>query len=296
MSGRDADELLTIVICTHNRADDLRVTLEAIQLMKWAEVIVVDNSSSDATRDLLFNFPWTTVIHNNENVGVPGFSIGVAAASTPYVLLLDDDAIPDPSVPDLIVARFEREPKAAAIACHVVSTSGVVVTRDWPDHPVLFWGCGAGVRVAAARRTEPMFYPKLRLHGTELDWCIRLYSAGYCVVYEAGACVTHRFSEVNRSPRRGRRSVTYGSIRFAWDHFSVGGALRATWRALFSRRVNSVEALIGWLQGLGDVLKDLGDIRQRRSVVPRHVEDAYLASVWEYQPRGTPRHPRGFPL
>lgn len=160
---------------------------------------------------------------------------------------------------------------------------------------MLFWGCGAGIRVAAIGDTRQMFYPKLRLHGTELDLCIRLYSQGYRVDYDSTALVVHRFSGTNRSHARRMRTVTYASIRFAWDHFSWRAATLAAFRAATSRRLQSVEALRGWLWGLADVLADVPDIRRRRSVVSAQVEEAYLSAVWEYQPRGTPRIPKGFP-
>jgi len=294
-SGPTPADLLTIVICTYNRARELRITLDALANLSWAEVIVVDNASSDGTRELLSEYPWLTVIRSDENVGVPGFATGVAVASTPYVLLLDDDAVPYPNVMDRLVARFDSEARVGAVACHVVTPAGEVVTKDWPEHPVLFWGCGAGIRMDAVREVWPMFYPKLRLHGTELDLCIRLYSAGYRVDYDPEATIVHRFSVDNRCRRSRTRSVTYASVRFAWDYLSPRSAIRATLRALLFRRIDTGEALIGWLLGIADVLLDLGDIRKRRQVVPRSVEDAYMASVWEYQPRRFPRRPVGFP-
>lgn len=290
-----ASESLTIVICTFNRANDLRVTLDALVELDWYEVIVVDNASTDGTADLLEDYRWVSVIRNRTNIGVPGFATGVAAASTPYVMLLDDDAIPDPDVGARLVERFDRDPRLAAIACHIETPDGTVVTHNWPSYPVLFWGCGAGIRVQSIERVGPMFYPRLRLHGTELDLCVRFYSAGLHVEYDAGSRVTHRFSDTNRSRSRRMRTVTYASVRFAWDHLSRSAALLATYRTLANRRIDSLASLRGCLLGLMDLVADVGDIRVRRRVVPKHVEDAYLSAVWEYQPRRTPREPVGFP-
>jgi GT2 family glycosyltransferase len=295
VNSNEVTDELTVVLCTHNRADDLRTTLDALDRVPCYEVIVVDNASTDHTADVLAERPGVRVVRHQANVGVPGFGSGVAASRTPYALLLDDDAIPDPDVPRKLVSTFREQPDVAAIACQVVTPDGTVVTKDWPEQPVLFWGCGAGVRRAAVLGQGPMYYPKLRLHGTELDLCIRLYSRGHLVAYDQTARIVHRFSETNRSRERRVRTVTYASIRFAWDHLSWRSAIRASARAARSGRVDSPKAFKGWLLGLFDILVDLPDIARRRCVVPRIVEDAYMNAVWEYQPRGAPRVPLGFP-
>ncbi|MCW2934351.1 MAG: glycosyl transferase, family 2 [Actinomycetia bacterium] len=295
---KDSLHPLTVVICTYNRAADLALTLSALRDFPCREVIVVDNGSTDDTAALLRSRPDVRWLRLAENVGVPGFAAGVGQATTPYVLLLDDDAIPRPDVAERLVRAFDADPALAAIACHIVTGDGAVVTGRWPAHPLLFWGCGAGVRTSVATSFRPMFYPRLRLHGTELDLCIRIYAADARVDYDPLAVVVHRFSATNRSTQRRLRTVTYASARFPWDHFRLQAAPLASIRALRSRAaaIRSASGAIGWLQGIADLARDVPDVIARRHVVPRWVEDAYLAGVWEYQRPGTPRIPRGVDL
>lgn len=295
---RDPQHPLTVVICTHNRATDLALTLSGLRDFPCREVIVVDNGSTDGTATLLrsrADVHWLRLV---ENVGVPGFAAGVRRATSPYVLLLDDDAVPRPDVAERVVRAFDADPKLTAIACHIITVDGAVVTDRWPEHPLLFWGCGAGIRASVADSFHPMFYPRLFLHGTELDLCIRLYAADGRVDYDPLAVVVHRLSAANRSRQRRLRTVTYASARFPWDHFRLRTAPLASIRALRSRaaQIRSANGAIAWLQGIADLVRDVPDIMTRRQVVPRWVEDAYLAGVWEYQRPGTPRFPRGMDL
>lgn len=293
----DADprDVLTVVICTYNRRADLHYTLDRLVDFPCHEIVVVDNATNDGTGELLAGYARVRAVRTRWNMGVPGFALGAYAAATPYVLLLDDDALPAPDVAQRVVDRFETDDAVAAIACHIVTPAGVVVTANWPDHPVLFWGCGAGIRVAVARQLAPMFYPKLRLHGTELDYCIRLYDRGFRVDYDAEAVVVHRFSTTNRTRSRRMRTVTYASVRFAWDHFRFRSAVKASARAVTSRRLDSPVVAWGWVRGIVDVVGDIPDIRRRRRVVSRMVEQDYLQAVWEYQPRHSVREARGVP-
>lgn len=292
---RDSRHPLTVVICTCNRVADLALTLAGLRDFVCREVIVVDNGSTDGTAELLRSRNDVRGLRLEENLGVPGFAVGVQQAHSPYVLLLDDDAIPRPTVSERLVRIFDANPAVAVVACHIITADGDAVTEGWPEHPLLFWGCGAGIRKSVADTFGPMFYPRLRLHGTELDLCIRIYAAGQSVVYDPAAVVVHRFSSTNRSDQRRLRTVTYASARFPLDHFRLRKAPLASARALRSRacQIRSLHGLVGWMQGIAALVLDLPDIVARRRVVPRRVEDAYLAGVWEYQPVGTPRVARG---
>jgi GT2 family glycosyltransferase len=289
---------LSVVICTYNRAADLAQTLDGLRDFPCREVIVVDNGSTDGTAGLLRSRAGVRWLRLPANVGVPGFAAGVRQAATPYALLLDDDALPRPDVAGRLVGAFGADPALTAVACHVVTPDGSAVTDRWPRHPLLFWGCGAGIRTSVARSHQPMFYPRLRLHGTELDLCVRIYAAGGRVDYDPQAVVVHRFSAANRTTQRRLRTVTYASARFPWDHFRLRAAPLASARALRSRaaQIRSARGALGWLQGIADLARDVPDVIARRQVVPRWVEDAYLAGVWEYQRPGTPRVPRGVDL
>lgn len=89
----------SIVIATYNRADDLRATLNSLRALTpdgpW-EVIVVDNNSSDHTRDVVteaapaFPAPLTYLFEPQQGRS-PALNAGIRSARGDIVVTTDDD-------------------------------------------------------------------------------------------------------------------------------------------------------------------------------------------------------------
>lgn len=97
-----AAPILSVVVCTHNRPDDIEHCLRALmeQRLPDMEIIVVDSASRPEARQRLLTF---TAPHPDicvELVDTPGSSLarncGIARARGVWIALLDDDATPDP--------------------------------------------------------------------------------------------------------------------------------------------------------------------------------------------------------
>ena len=85
------DPRVTIVIPVYDKLEFTRPCLESLAATLppgWAEVVVVDNASTDGTAEWLRDHaPWVRVITNTTNVGFARASnMGAAIARTPYVL------------------------------------------------------------------------------------------------------------------------------------------------------------------------------------------------------------------
>ena len=97
-------ETVAAVVVTYNRAELLARCLDGLaeQRRRPDAVIVVDNASSDGTRELLDtrDDPGLVTIHSEENLGgAGGFHLGVQAAydqGFDRIWLMDDDVVPDP--------------------------------------------------------------------------------------------------------------------------------------------------------------------------------------------------------
>ncbi len=98
---------ISVIICTHNRADSLRVTLEMLAAADSdgirAEVVVVDNASSDNTREVVFSFRDSMAVRYlyEEVPGESGKSRALnraldAGGLGEIVAVLDDDISPHP--------------------------------------------------------------------------------------------------------------------------------------------------------------------------------------------------------
>ena len=90
---------LSIIIVTYNSIKDVAKCIASIQkstIMPY-EIIVVDNNSSDGTRDLLRQFEnksYIKAILNNENRGFSASTnLGITASNGDYIVLLNPDTI-----------------------------------------------------------------------------------------------------------------------------------------------------------------------------------------------------------
>ncbi len=159
---RGAVHGLSIVIVAYNRKDALLRTLEHLSHAEpaaSAEVIVVDNASSDGTAQALGErFPAVRCLELPENTGVAAFNRGVEAASGKTVLILDDDSWPDATALSLALELLDDRDDVAGIALHPRHPDGG--RSEWPfarrigqacdAWPLM--GCGNLVRVDAWRR------------------------------------------------------------------------------------------------------------------------------------------------
>ena len=94
---------IVAVIVTHNRRHALLQTLAATLAQPFAGVVVVDNASTDGTREWLeqCDDPRLHLILHTQNAGgAGGFALGMAAAlahfNPDWLLCYDDDAFPAP--------------------------------------------------------------------------------------------------------------------------------------------------------------------------------------------------------
>ena len=96
---------LSLAICTHNHAAALRKTLTSLRTLKspaqdW-ELLIVDNASSDGSRELLNHDEWhlpsiTCRVAREMRLGVANArNRALHEARGDYVIFLDDDETPD---------------------------------------------------------------------------------------------------------------------------------------------------------------------------------------------------------
>jgi hypothetical protein len=102
------------------------------------QTIVVDNASSDGSRELVReHFPETELIELAENVGFArANNLAFERCRGEYVLLLNSDAFLHPGAVSELIGAARRHPGAAAIGARLLNPDGTLQRSAWPfPHP-----------------------------------------------------------------------------------------------------------------------------------------------------------------
>jgi mycofactocin system glycosyltransferase len=229
---------VTAVLPVRDHADGLGRLVGALAA-RCAEVIVVDDGSTDATGAAAAAAGARVLRHDRPLGPAAARLAGAAAATTPYVLFCDADMLPPDSDPDLdrgepgapatdwlgLLLGHLADPAVAAVAPRVASPvpagvrAGLLARYESARSPLDLGPRPAGVRpgsrisyvpsaMVLLRRELVRFDPAMR-YGEDVDLVWRLVSAGWSVRYEPAAVAYHR-------PRAdwagwGRQRFGYGS-------------------------------------------------------------------------------------
>lgn len=126
-----ANPQISALICTHNRASYLGAAIASLLRQDFSgeyEVIVVDNASSDRTRDVVESYlPHARLRYVYEPI--TGLSVarntGAAAAQAPLLAYLDDDAVASPQWLRVLWQAYQHQDRLAI--------AGGRVTLLWPE-------------------------------------------------------------------------------------------------------------------------------------------------------------------
>lgn len=308
--------LLTVIIPNWNGAHHLPGCLNSLrrQAFRDFQVIVVDNASTDGSRELLArDYPEVCVLPLPENRGFAGAcNAGIRASQSDLVVLLNNDTEADSGWLAAIVDAFQRHPEVGIIASKmllfdrrkVFHTAGDFYRVDgvpgnrgvWEEdvgqydrEEYVFSACGGS---AAYRRAmlneiglldEDFFYS---CEDVDLAWRAQL--AGWRVLYTPDAVVYHKLSATGG----GTTASFYDGRNFIWllaknypaslfrAHWwrILRAQFRITWEALRAWRGEAARArLRGQLHGLLGLPWAL--CKRHHVQRLRRVSDDYLRSI-----------------
>jgi GT2 family glycosyltransferase len=108
---------VSVVVCTLNRYEYLVSCIKSLRDQEYPmdhyEIIVVDDGSTDATKEMAVP-EGVRLIHHKVNRGLPSArNTGIAAAKGEIVAFIDDDAVADPHWLTYLVQPFS-DPKVSA--------------------------------------------------------------------------------------------------------------------------------------------------------------------------------------
>ncbi|MFN8557439.1 MAG: glycosyltransferase [Dehalococcoidia bacterium] len=217
---------VSIIVLTYNKLEYTQQCLAALAATTPGdlyELIIVDNASVDGTRPFLDLLQGDVqVLLNDTNRGfVEGCNQGARLARGDYLLLLNNDAIPQPGWLEPLLALADADPRVGVVGAQLVypdgrlQEAGCILWQDatgWnvgkdghPDDPrytfvrEVDYCSGAALLIRRAaweavggfdRALAPAYYE-------DADLCFAIRAAGWRVVYQPGSVVAHHEGATN---------------------------------------------------------------------------------------------------
>ena len=195
---------VSVVVCSYNGGRTLDQCLRSFRGVSYPdfEVILVDDGSTDDTREIAARFPEVRAIHQ-ENMGLSeARNVGLRAATGSVIAYTDSDCVADPDWLTLLVHQLDRSgaaavggpnlspedgPTAACVGASPGQPTHVLETDQVAEHVP---GCNMAFRKDALFEVRG-FDPHYRKAGDDVDVCWRLQQAGMWVTFSPGAFVWH---------------------------------------------------------------------------------------------------------
>jgi GT2 family glycosyltransferase len=207
--------LVTFMIATRNRVDELEKTLAACLAQDGPalEILVVDDASTDGTFERVREkFPTVDIVRRERNRGsVAARNDIMRRARGRYIIGLDDDSrFVDADACRRVLQRMEAEPDLGIISFQAIGpefpermTAAGRLHGEW--HCSSFAACGVAIRRSMLDKIG--LFPEFFFHShEEPDLCMRAWDAGFRVLQWNEIVVYHEFSWLNRNePRTHRR-------------------------------------------------------------------------------------------
>jgi GT2 family glycosyltransferase len=296
--------LVTVLILTWNRRNDVLETVQSIyeQAYRNFEIIVVDNGSTDGTVDAVRQaYPQVRLVALDRNMGVAkGRNAGIVAARGDIVFCLDSDASPGHDSMTNLVRRFQADPKLGVINSKIVNayTREIDHTAGWSyterdkadqDREFLSFTFSAG---GCAIRTEVfdrvgLFWELMFFGGEELDYSMRVWDAGYKIVYYPESVIYHRVSPqrrvagAERDCRDLKETLYVYLVRYPWwvimilAPLKIGATLIRATSQRYTRQV---------LGALLEVVQQIPELWKQRRPISNHTARYYLQLQREHGP------------
>ena len=241
------------VIVSYNVRDLLLRCIASLKADGVERIVVVDNDSRDGSAEAVeAHEPDVTVIRSGANLGYGGgANRGVAATTTPYVLVLNPDVVVAPGSTKVLVDVLDHEPRVGLVAPRIDTPDGDLYPNVrrfpdlassaghaflhfvWPSNPwsrrykMLDWDHASAADVDWVAGTHFLvrrtawdeiggFDEDFFMYGEDVYLCWSLHEAGWRVRYEPAAVVEHAIGQsTDQTPYRMIAAHHRSLLRFA---------------------------------------------------------------------------------
>ena len=239
------NQLVSVIIVTWNRKDDILETLESLQRQTYSnlEVIIVDNGSSDGTvEEIRQLYPNYKLICLPSNVGCEeGFNIGIVNSTGSILVFLDSDAFFEDDGINKIVHKFNNDPSLGIVDPRIFNFFSKKIQnepKNWPKHN-RFTGCAVGLKKElfdnVGLRPKNYF-----IYASEEDVGIRALDYGYKIQHFSNIVAYHKESPTTRLSSKFYYYNTRNVLWLICKHYPLLPAIR---EVIFHFTINFILSL-----------------------------------------------------
>lgn len=268
--------LFSFIIPTHNRQEELALTLAAIgrldpRKLEDCEVIVVDNASRNTPTpptSLPNGIPVRTVVRL-QNEAAAGRNAGAHAARGQWLIMLDDDSNP-------IDERFVDElhaapPDVAAIGADITLPDG---SRERGGLPEVFIGCAVAIRRDTFLHLSG-YDRSFVYYAEEYDLAARIIRSGQRIIHSRAFRAEHRKVDTGRDfnhiIKHLVRNNAWVAQRYTPDAHLAEAIIEVL--ARYSQIAEHENAVDGYRAGRDELIQSLP--AQPRSPLPQPLYDRF---------------------
>ncbi|MEG4963550.1 MULTISPECIES: glycosyltransferase [unclassified Microcoleus] len=261
--------IATVAVCTRDRPEDLRRTLEAFMQLPddGQEYLVIDNCpATDATEELVKNYPKVRYVRED----VPGSSAArnraLREAKHEFVAFTDDDAAPDPNWLRSLLWNFS-DPRVMCVTGLLMPLELETEAQEWFErysphgrgferrifdgahcNPLVVAPVGVSASMALRKSSidciglfdEALGAGTPTVGGEDCELFARILRAGYCIVYEPRALSWHRHRRTWEELQKTLQGYGIGVYAFWTRMFVINrefSVLRLAWGWLHSKQI-----------------------------------------------------------
>ncbi|MGJ8672126.1 glycosyltransferase [Rubritalea sp.] len=198
--------MISVIICVYNGADRIGEAVASLEALNYPnyEVIVVDDGSSDATRDVVRSYSYARLVEARHGGLSAARNLGASMARGEILSYTDDDCVVDqdylfwlaksyaengwdacggPNIPPKAIIEDE-----AVVASAPGAPSHVMLSDSEAEH---IPGCHLSVTKKAFDAIGG-FRAQYRVAGDDVDFCWRLRNGGFVIGFHGASFVWHR--------------------------------------------------------------------------------------------------------